>query len=157
MPITVYGMPVSAPCRLVNMVCEVLEKQYEPRIVNIMQGDQHLLWFTRVSSCTNLSISEPGKKDIRISSFPHFQLNPQHTIPVLQDGDYVISESRAAACYLANKYDKAEKLYPDTDLKTRARIDQRLHFDAGTLYKRLVDIIVGRCSRQNSKCSRINL
>lgn len=54
MPITIYGMPVSAPCRLVNMVCEVLEKEYEPRMVNIMQGDQHLLWFTRVSSLANL-------------------------------------------------------------------------------------------------------
>ena len=54
MPITIYGMPVSAPCRLVNMVCEVLEKEYGPRMVNIMQGDQHLLWFTRVSSLANL-------------------------------------------------------------------------------------------------------
>ena len=52
--INLYGMPVSAPCRLVNMVCEVLQKEYESRMVNIMQGDQHLLWFTRVSSLANL-------------------------------------------------------------------------------------------------------
>ena len=54
MPMTVYGMPVSAPCRLIHMVCEVLEKQYESRMVNIMQGDQHLLWFTRVISAEKL-------------------------------------------------------------------------------------------------------
>ena len=76
---------------------------------------------------------------------------------MLQDGDYVISESRAAACYLANKYDKAEMLYPDKDLKTRARIDQRLHFDAGTLYKRLTDIIVRRFRVSDSEeSSRTN-
>ena len=54
MAMTVYGMPVSAPCRLIHMVCEVLEKQYESRMVNIMQGDQHLLWFTRVISSEKL-------------------------------------------------------------------------------------------------------
>ena len=136
---TVFGMPVSAPCRLVNMVCEMLEKQYESRMVNIMQGDQHLLWFTRVMSSPKFI----SKLSQIYFVLPFFQLNPQHTIPVLQDGDYVISESRAAACYLANKYGTAMKLYPDTDLKTRARIDQRMQFDAGTLYKRLANIIVG--------------
>ena len=71
-----------------------------------------------------------------------FQLNPQHAIPVLVDGDFIISESRAAATYLVNTYGQEGcTLYP-SDTKLRAVIDQRLYFDIGTFYRALEDCFV---------------
>ena len=68
-------------------------------------------------------------------------MNPQHTVPTLKDGDFIMNESRAAATYLIGKYGKDDKLYPK-DLKTRAMVDQRLYFDMGTFYKAFGDIVV---------------
>ena len=56
-----------------------------------------------------------------------------HSVPVLVDGDFVLTESRAVAAYVANTYDKTGQLYP-TDPKVRARVDSRLYFDMGTFY-----------------------
>ena len=36
-------------------------------------------------------------------------MNPQHTIPTLVDGDFVMTESRAAALYLVSKYSGEKK------------------------------------------------
>ena len=66
-------------------------------------------------------------------------MNPQHCIPTLKDDDFVLTESRAIASYLAHKYEAkpgAKKLYPGwDDPRVRARVDQRLYFDMGTFYK----------------------
>jgi glutathione S-transferase len=62
---------------------------------------------------------------VKSKNFWSLQLNPQHTIPTLVDGDLVMTESRAAAVYLVSKYggEKKEKLYPD-DIVTKANVDQ---------------------------------
>lgn len=62
------------------------------------------------------------------------QINPQHTIPAIKDGDLVLWESRAILGYLVNKYGKDDQYYPKDAVK-RAVVDQRLYFDMGTLYK----------------------
>ena len=31
-------------------------------------------------------------------------MNPQHNIPTVKDGEFIMNESRAAAAYLVNKY-----------------------------------------------------
>lgn len=47
----------------------------------------------------------------------------------------VLWESRAILSYLANKYGKTDSLYPKDPIK-RAKIDQKMYFDMGTLYLR---------------------
>lgn len=82
---------------------------------------------------------------LKIRTFRHFtflflliQLNPEHTVPTLVDDDFVIWDSHAICMYLADKYSQNDKLYPK-DLQLRAKCNQRLFFDAGTLYTRLRD------------------
>lgn len=45
--------------------------------------------------------------------------------------------------YLVSAYGKDENLYPK-DFRSRAIVDQRLHFDLGTLYQRVVDYYVSK-------------
>jgi len=53
-------------------------------------------------------------------------LNPNAKVPVLQDGDFVVWESRAINSYLASKKPESG-LYPD-DAKARATVDQWLYW-----------------------------
>jgi len=59
--------------------------------------------------------------------------NPQHTIPLLEDGEACIWDSHAIICYLVSKYGKDDSLYPK-DLLKRAVVDQRLHFESGVVF-----------------------
>lgn len=62
------------------------------------------------------------------------EMNPQRTIPLIVDGDYKLSESRAIMSYLVDQYGKNARLYPQTP-EGRALVNQMLHFDMSTLYK----------------------
>eukprot|EP00092_Neocalanus_flemingeri_P013192 GFUD01014218.1.p1 GENE.GFUD01014218.1~~GFUD01014218.1.p1 ORF type:complete len:222 (-),score=73.11 GFUD01014218.1:129-794(-) len=113
-PIDVYGMPLSAPCRIVNMTAECLGMEYNFKMLDLMAGE-HMK--------------------------PEFlAINPMHNIPTMVDGDFVLNESRAIAAYLVNKYGKDDKLYPK-DAELRARVDQRLYFDMGVFYKAFGDCV----------------
>ena len=104
----IYGMQLSAPCRIVEMTAEVLGLEYEFKVVDLFSGE---------------------------NTKPEFlALNPQHNIPCVKDGEFVGNESRAVAAYLASKYAKDDSLYPK-DLETRYKVDQRLYFDMGVFYK----------------------
>lgn len=65
-------------------------------------------------------------------------MNPQHTIPTLNDDGFALWESRTIIRYLADKYGKTDSLV-GSDAKTRAIVNQRLDFDLGTLYARFAD------------------
>ncbi|KAG6445498.1 glutathione S-transferase 1-like [Manduca sexta] len=111
MVLTLYKMDASPPVRAVYMVIEVLN------IPNVKYVDTNLL-----------------NDDHLTDEF--LKMNPQHTIPLLTDDDYVVWDSHAICTYLLNKYGKDSLLYP-TDPKKRAAIDMKLHFDSGILYPAL--------------------
>lgn len=68
----------------------------------------------------------------------YIEKNPMHTIPLLEDGDFVLADSHAIVTYLITKYggDKSCKLYP-CDIYTRGVVNSRLYFDTGILFPRL--------------------
>ncbi|XP_011066704.1 PREDICTED: uncharacterized protein LOC105153504 [Acromyrmex echinatior] len=107
-----YQLAGSPPCRAVLLTAAALEVDLNLKKVDIATGE-HLK-----------------------SEF--IKMNPQHTIPTLDDGGFYLCESRAIMTYLANQYDKKDSLYPK-DPKKRALVDQRLFFDLGTLYKSFSD------------------
>lgn len=70
------------------------------------------------------------------------KVNPQHTVPTLDDAGFILSESRAIAIYLIEKhFPDGHSLYPK-DAKQRAMINQFLQFDCGTLYQRIRAVAV---------------
>lgn len=73
-----------------------------------------------------------------------FQLNPQHTVPILVDDDFVLWDSHAIAGYLVGQYGEDDTLYPKDDSRKRAVIDQRLHFEGGVLYERSLTAAVSK-------------
>ena len=67
------------------------------------------------------------------------RLNPQGKIPVLEDGDFVLTENAAIITYLAEKYGNGTHLIPPADSQQRARYNQWCFFammelDAQSLY-----------------------
>ncbi len=66
-------------------------------------------------------------------------LNPKEKIPVLMDGDLVLTESAAIITYLAEHHGQGKNLIPEAGSQDKARYDQWLAFvqmelDAHTLY-----------------------
>ncbi|GAB1866633.1 Glutathione S-transferase 1-1 [Camponotus japonicus] len=112
MPIDLYEIAGSAPCRAVRLAAAAVGVDLNLKATNLQAGD-HLK--------------------------PEFiKINPQHTVPTIDDNGFYLWESRAIMTYLVNKYGKNDSLYPK-DPKKRAVVDQRLYFDLGTLYASFAD------------------
>lgn len=63
-------------------------------------------------------------------------MNPQHTVPTLDDNGFYLWESHAICTYLVDKYARTsddQQLFPKA-LAVRARINQRLHFNSSILF-----------------------
>ncbi|KAI8420319.1 hypothetical protein MSG28_008846 [Choristoneura fumiferana] len=108
--IVLYHFPISGPCRGALLAARQIDVPVEIKIVDLFKKEQL-------------------KEDF-------LKINPQHCVPTLDDDGFVIWESRAIACYLADKYGKDDELYPK-DLKRRAIVNQRLHFDSSSLYVKI--------------------
>ncbi|XP_023336611.1 glutathione S-transferase 1 [Eurytemora carolleeae] len=110
----VYYTPGSPGCRAVLMCIRELELEVELIKLDMYQKYEHKKpWFIR--------------------------MNPQHTVPTINDNGFILWESRAIMQYLVSKYGSHKsELYP-TEPMARAAVDKILFFDIGTLYKSLVD------------------
>ncbi|XP_017892800.1 glutathione S-transferase 1-like [Ceratina calcarata] len=105
--VVLYAQDISPPCRTVLIVAHQLGLDLEIREVNLKNKEQ---------------LSEEFRK-----------VNPQHTIPVMDDNGFILLDSHAIVTYLVDKYGKNDSLYPK-DLQKRALVDQYLHFDSWSLF-----------------------
>ncbi|XP_017025307.1 glutathione S-transferase 1-like [Drosophila kikkawai] len=112
--IVLYGTDLSPCVRTVRLVLKALNLDYEFKEVNLQKGE-HL-------------------------QESYLKMNPQHTVPTLDDNGTYLWDSHAIATYLVDKYGKSDALYPK-DLAKRAIIDQRLYFDASVIYAGLAGVV----------------
>lgn len=118
---TLYMFHASSSVRAVLMTAKALELELNEKEIDILHQDHLKPEYLQVSR----NLLEKIKNDV-------FQLNPQHTTPTLVDDDFVLWDCHAIIIYLVSKYGKNDSLYPP-DLRTRAIIHQRLHFESGVL------------------------
>ncbi|XP_069668700.1 glutathione S-transferase 1-1-like [Periplaneta americana] len=110
MVLTLYHLPMSFPSRAALWVARAVGVDVDIKILNLLESE-HLK--------------------------PEFiKINPQHTVPTLVDGDFVMWDSHAIAGYLVRKYAADDSLYPQ-DPKEKAIVDQRMFFDAELLFPRI--------------------
>ncbi|XP_034478653.1 glutathione S-transferase 1-like [Drosophila innubila] len=105
--LTLYGLEASPPTRSCLLTLKALELPFDFVVVNLLAGE-HLL---------------PD----------YLEKNPQHTVPLLEDDEVCIWDSHAIMPYLVGKYATTDALYPK-DLYQRAVVDQRLHYDSGSMF-----------------------
>lgn len=117
MVVTLYKIDGSPPVRAVLMTVEILGLKIETKEINTLAGEQY----------------DPSYVD----------KNPTHTVPMIEDGDFVLADSHAIITYLVSKYgaELRATLYP-VDLRTRATIDQRMYVDATLVFPKFRELIV---------------
>nr|QHU79981.1 glutathione S-transferase D6 [Bemisia tabaci] len=112
MTIDLYHISLSSPCRAVRLAAKLIGVDLNLKVINIFEWE-HLT--------------------------PEFlKMNPQHTIPVLDDNGFYLTESRAIMTYLASKYGTDYSLYPK-DVQKKAIVDQRLFFDMEIIFQPFKD------------------
>ncbi len=98
--------PVSTTSRPIVLFLAEANISYEPIVVDLMTGEH--------------------KKE------PFLKLNPSGMVPVLEDGDFVLTESSSILKYLADKHD--HPAYPK-ELKARARVNERMDWFNANHYR----------------------
>lgn len=101
MALTLWGNGASR-ARVVYWMLHELGLDYEKRLIGSRTGETQTPEFLR--------------------------LNPQGKIPVLEDGDFVLTESAAIITYLADKYGNGQQLVPPAGTQQRARYEQWCFF-----------------------------
>lgn len=114
-----YTDTISPPGRSVILLCKELKLKIEIREIDFCKGGHMQEEFTK--------------------------MNPQHTLPTLEDNGKFLWDSHAINTYIMSKYGKEEqqrRLYP-RGVYQRAVIDQRLHFNNGVLFPSFRNVAVG--------------
>jgi len=115
---TLYYDPISPPSRGVLLCARTMKIDLDKVVVELRKGEH--------------------------KESKYVKMNPQHTVPTLKDGKFVLWESRAILGYLANEY--KQSWYPKNN-KERAIVDQRLYFDADVLYLRFANTYIANLFR----------
>eukprot|EP00002_Diphylleia_rotans_P002012 TRINITY_DN1122_c0_g1_i1.p1 TRINITY_DN1122_c0_g1~~TRINITY_DN1122_c0_g1_i1.p1 ORF type:complete len:225 (-),score=45.43 TRINITY_DN1122_c0_g1_i1:63-737(-) len=103
MPLTLYAHPVSQPSRAVMWLLMANKIPFDFKLIDFMKGE------TRT---------------------PDFKaINPNGSVPVIDDDGFALYESNAILAYISNKHNLTS-WYP-TDPKVRGKIDQYLHWHHG--------------------------
>lgn len=123
MPIVLYQIPVSAPCRAVEMTAEHLGIELDKKHLDVFAGEQMKPEFLAI--------------------------NPQHCIPTIDDDGFILWESRAIQKYLINQYAPDSPLYPK-DPKARAIVDKIMDYDLGSLFKPIQEFCHNRIVASNT-------
>lgn len=113
--LTLYFTPASPPARATLLLARSLGLDINVKIVDLFKKEQY------------------GEEFLK--------LNPLHNVPVLVDGDFVLTESRAIMAYLVKSRNPESSLYP-SDTKKQAAIDSRLYYCATNVQARLSAIVV---------------
>lgn len=114
--LTLYFTPASPPARATLLLARSLDLDINVKLVDLFKREQY------------------GDEFLK--------LNPLHNVPVLVDGDFVLTESRAIMAYLVKSRHPASSLYPSEDTKKQAAIDSRLYYCATNVQARLSAIVV---------------
>lgn len=136
MVLQLYMYEGSIPARSVLITAAALGLEIEKKIVDMANGEHRKPEFLKVS-CFPCGVS----LCCLICSVQILQMNPQHTVPVLVDDDYVLWESHAITPYLVEKYGKDDLLYPK-NVQKRGTVNQRLHLDNSTILPLLKRVVV---------------
>uniref|UniRef100_A0AAG5CUA8 glutathione transferase n=1 Tax=Anopheles atroparvus TaxID=41427 RepID=A0AAG5CUA8_ANOAO len=104
---TLYYFPMSPPARAVLLLLKELGLTVNLKVVNPLAGETRTEEFMRI--------------------------NPEHTIPTLDDNGFYLGESRAILTYLVDAYRPGHSLYPNIP-KEKALINRVLHHDLGAFY-----------------------
>ena len=102
----VYYHPASTTSRIVMLYCAEEAPEIEFQVVDLFTGE-HL-------------------------KAPYAKINPNCLVPVLEDGDFRLTESSAILKYLADK--KGSASYPK-DLRERARVNEMMDWFNSNIYR----------------------
>ncbi|CAG9797180.1 unnamed protein product [Chironomus riparius] len=126
--LTLYYFVGSMPSRACVILSKVLNIPIELRSINLYEREQHSEWYKK--------------------------LNPAKKVPVLIDGDFILTESRAILAYLVDTRHPGNSLYPK-DEKKRAAIDERLHFDGSSVFPKISNVFQSRVmGKSETECKK---
>merc|ERR1712226_283193 len=114
MGLQLYWHPLSPPARAAYFALKVAGLDFEAHVVNLPAGEH----------------KQPA----------YLKINPAGLVPCLVDGDLQLAESRAILMYIAEKANN-DQLYPISNAARRAKIEEALYWEMGTLTGAFVPII----------------
>lgn len=140
-PLTLYHFPPSSHSRAALWALRLLGIEVDVSMQAEYNSYVRCYYFVSFDN-RQIKIVNLANKEHLADDF--LRLNPQHCVPTLRDGNFLMWESRAIATYAAESRRPEHTAWPPgkDNVAVRARIAQRLYFDLGTLNARIRAICV---------------